>query len=342
MRKGPPPGGLDPVAVRGTLLDLISGFLRTQAVAVAAELRIADRVGAEPVAVEQLARDVEVDPDALYRVLRLLAGLGVFAEAAPRRFVATPLSDGLRDDAPLSVRHIARLYGSDAYRAGGGLLQAVRSGEPVAADVFGMGFFDHLAADGRAAERFNLAMAGGAPARAAAALAHPWDGVGVVVDVGGGTGGLLAAVLRAHPHLEGVVFDLPHVVPAARQVLEDAGVAARGRVAGGDFFADPIPAGDVHVLAQILHDWADPEALAILRACRASLAPGGRLLVLEQVVPDQPGPSFATALDLLMLVLLGGRERSAAEWRTLLRRGGFELVRITPAAGTNLLEAAAV
>jgi SAM-dependent methyltransferase len=340
VRTHPPPGGLDPVAVRTTLLELTSGFLRTQAIAVAAELGIADRVGAEPVAVEELARDVEADPDALYRVLRLLAGVGVFAEAQPRRFVATALSDGLRDDAPLSARHIARLFGTDAYRAGSELLQAVRSGEPVAADVFGMGFFEHLAADGQAAERFDLAMAGGAPARAAAALAHPWDGVGTVVDVGGGTGGLLAAVLRAHPHLQGIVFDLPHVVPRARRVLEDAGVAGRGRAAGGDFFTDPIPAADVHVLAQILHDWADPEALAILRACRASLAPGGRLLVLEQVVPDEPGPSFATTLDLLMLVLLGGRERSADEWRTLLRLGGFDLVRITPAAGTNLIEAA--
>jgi SAM-dependent methyltransferase len=164
----------------------------------------------------------------------------------------------------------------------------------------------------------------------------------VVVDVGGGTGGLLAAVLRAHPHLRGIVFDLPHVVPAAQRVLEDAGVAGRGRATGGDFFTDPVPAADVHVLAQILHDWPDREALAILRACRASLAPGGRLLVLEQVVPDEPGPSFAATLDLLMLVLLGGRERSAAEWEALLRGGGFGLVRITPAPGTNLIEAAPV
>ena len=329
-------------ATRGQLLELISGFLRTQAVAVAAELGIADLVGAEPVPVDELARRAGADPDALYRVLRLLAGAGVFAEAAPRAFVGTALSDGLRDGAPLSARHIARLFGSDAYRAGGELLQAVRSGKPAAADVFGMGFFDHLAAHPDAAERFDLAMAGGAPARAAAALGHPWDGVGVVVDVGGGTGGLLAAVLRAHPHLEGVVFDLPLVATAARRVLEDAGLAGRGRAVGGDVFADPIPAADVCVLAQILHDWADPEALAILRACRAAIAPGGRLLVLEQVVPDEPGPSFAATLDLLMLVLLGGRERSAGEWRTLLRAGGFELLRIVPAAGTNRIEAAPV
>ena len=330
----------DPATVRGQLQDLISGFLRTQAVAVVAELGVADLVGDEPVGVDELARRVGADPDALFRVLRLLAGAGVFAARPGRAFVRTPLSDGLRSDAPLSARHLARLFGTDGYRAAGELLRAVRTGGPVAEDVFGMAFFEHLARDAAAGERFNLAMAGGAAARAAAALAHPWHDVGVVADIGGGTGGLLSVVLEAHPHLRGIVFDLPHVVPAARRALDEAGLAGRCRVVGGSFLEDPLPAADVLVLAQILHDWPDPEAVAILRACRAALAPGGRLLVLEQVVADGDGPGFPAALDLLMLVLLGGRERSGEEWRALLAAGGFALVRITPARGTNLLEAA--
>lgn len=334
------PADVDPVAVRGQLAELISGFLRTQAVAVVAELGVADLVGDEPVAVTELARRVGADPDALYRVLRLLASAGVFSEAAPGAFVRTPLSDGLRADAPHSIRHLARLFGSDAYRAGGGMLDAVRTGEPVARDVFGMPFFDHLAHDPDAADRFNRAMAGGAGARAAAALLHDWRAVSVVADIGGGTGGLLSAVLREHPHLRGVLFDLPHVAAAARPAIDEADLGDRCQVVGGDLFADPVPAADVHVLAQILHDWADPEAVAILRACRRSLAPGGRLLLVEQVVPDGDEPGFAKSLDLLMLVLLGGRERSAAQWRALLRDGGFELVQITPARGTCLIAAA--
>ncbi len=330
---------VDAVAIRGRLHELLGGFLRTQAVAVVAELGIADLVGDAPVPVEELAGRAGADPDALYRVLRLLAAYGVFAEAAPRAFVRTALSDGLREDAPLSIRHLARLFGSDAYRAAGGMLRAARTGAPVAADVFGTSFFEHLTRDAEAAERFNRAMAGGAAARAAAALEHAWQDAGVVADIGGGTGALLAAVLRAHPRLEGVVFDLPHVAAAAREALEEAGVADRCRIVAGDFFADVLPAADVHVLAQILHDWDDPEALKILRASRRSLAQDGRLLLVEQVVPDGPGPSFSKSLDLLMLVLLGGRERTAPEWRRLLHGGGFEVVRTTPAHGTHLIEA---
>ena len=327
------------VATRATLMDLLAGFLRTQAIGVAAHLGVADVVGDDPIGVDELAARVGADAGSLYRVLRLLASLGIFSEAAPRAFVRTPLSDGLRGDAALSARHAAMFWAGDAYRSGAGMLDAVRTGEPVAGQVFGMPFFDHLAQDPEASATFNRAMAGGAPARAAAALEHAWADRATVADIGGGDGSLLRTLLAAHPHLRGVVFDLPHVVAEAERATAAAGLADRLAATGGDFLADPLPAADVHILAQILHDWDDERAVEILRASRAALGDGGRLLVIEQVVAAGDERGFAKELDLLMLVLLGGRERSEDEWAALLSAGGFRLASITPAAGTCLIEA---
>jgi O-methyltransferase len=203
-----------------------------------------------------------------------------------------------------------------------------------------MPFFAHLASDSGHSDVFNRAMASGAPARASTARGYDWSGVSVVADIGGGNGSLLGAVLDAQAHLRGVVFDLPHVVADARPVIEGAGLSDRCEMVGGDFFTDPLPSADVYVLAHILHDWDDERAVAILRNCRHSIGERGRLLVMEQVVPEGDEPSYAKLLDLIMLVLLGGRERTEAEWRGLLREGGFELANITPGAATSLIEAA--
>ncbi len=332
---------VDP-AVRLQLLDLLAGFLHTQALHTVAVLGVADIVGDEPVRVEKLAAQVQADPSALHRVLRVLASSGVFSEAAPGAFVSTPLSDGLRTDAPLSVRHMAMFQGSDTYLAAGQMLRAVQTGEPTAEMVFGRSFFEHLASHPDRNACFNQAMGGGAGARAAAARDFDWSRVSVVADIGGGNGSVLAGVLGAHEHLSGVVFDQPHVVTAAQPIIEAAGLTARCAVAGGDFFTDALPAADVYVMAQILHDWDDERSLTILRNCHRSIAPDGRLLLLEQVMPDGDTPSYAKLLDLIMLVLLGGKERTESEWRALLAEGGFELREITPRPGTNLIEAAPV
>jgi hypothetical protein len=330
------------VAERAALRDVLGGFLRTQAIAVAAELGVADVVGDRPIAVDELASRVGAHGPSLYRLLRLLASLGIFAETEPRAFVRTSLSDGLRSDAALSVRHFAMLFAGDAYLAAGHMLDAICTGAPVAEQVFGRPFFEHLAEDPAAGETFTRAMGGGAGARASAALRHTWTDHATVVDIGGGDGSLLIGLLGAHRHLRGIVFDMPHVAGAARAVIDTAGLSGRCEVVSGDFFADRIPPADVHVLSQILHDWDDQRAGEILRNSRASISSAGRLLVIEQVVPDGDGPSFSKELDLLMLVLLGGKERSEQEWRTLLKTGGFQLTAITPAAGTNLIEAAPV
>ena len=327
------------VATRAALAELLGGYMRTQAIAVVAHLGVADAVGDEPVGIDELAARAGADAPTLYRVLRLLASHGIFAEAAPRAFVRTRLSDGLRSDARLSARHTAMFWASEPYRVAGELLAVVRTGEPAAERVLGMPFFDHLAEDPAASDTFNRAMAGGAGARATAALEHDWAGHATVADIGGGDGSLLRVLLAAHPHLRGVVFDLPHVAAEAERAFAAAGLGGRATAVGGDFFADAVPPADVHVLAQILHDWDDDRAIAILRGSRAALAGHGRLLVIELIVPDGDDPSFAKELDLLILTLVGGRERSEPEWRALLRAGGFDLVSITPVAGTNLLEA---
>jgi hypothetical protein len=328
------------VAVRFQLLDVLGGFLRTQALYTAASLGVADIVGDEPVPVEVLADRVGADASALHRVLRLLASSGVFSEVSPGDFVSTPLSDALREDWPASVRHMAMFQGSDTYVAAGEMLRSVRTGEPAAETVFGTPFFEHLARDAERSDVFNRAMGGGAAARAAAALQHDWSSASVVADIGGGNGSLLSAVLDTQPHLRGVVFDLPHVVAEARPLIEAAGLGERCETVGGDFFADVLPSADVHILAQILHDWDDERAVAILRNCRGSIAEDGRLLVVEQVLPEGDEPSYAKLLDLIMLVLLGGKERTESEWRALLEQGGFELLGTATGPATSLIEAA--
>lgn len=326
-------------AVRAELLDVLGGFLRTQAIATVAKLGVPDLVGDEPVPVSQLASRSGADTCALHRVMRLLASAGIFSETSPGRFIATPLSDGLKDDRPGTVRYLALQQGGPAYRATGEMLEAVQTGKPVAQRLFGMPFFDYLAADPDASEVFNRAMADGASGPGAA-LGYDWGNAVSVADIGGGNGTLLAAVLAAHPHLRGIVLDLPHVVAEAPPVLDQAGVADRCETLGADFFADDLPPADTYVLARILHDWDDEQAVAILRNCRRSIAENGRMLIVEQVIPEGNEPTYAKLVDLIMLTLVGGKERNQAEWRSLLADGGFELVGITGDPATSLLEAA--
>ncbi len=182
-------------------------------------------------------------------------------------------------------------------------------------------------------------MAAGTRARVEALLGFDWTAHKCVADIGGGSGTAIAAVLSANPHLHGMVFDLPSVVEEAHQTLHGAGVAERCEVVGGDFFSDPLPPADAYVLAQILHDWDDDRAGAILRNCRGSIADGGRLLVVDGVVPPGSEPGFLKHMDLHMLVLIGGKERTEREWRDLLAAQAFEIARITTAGPANLIEA---
>ena len=228
------------------------------------------------------------------------------------------------------------MLGSWMYRAWGEATHSFVTGEPAFDQVFGGRFFEYLAEHPDESNVFDLSMAAGAQGRAATLVDHDWSGVERVADIGGGNGAALAIILSSHPHLRGVLFDLPTVVEAADDVLRAAGVRDRCDVVAGDFFTDPLPPADAYVLSQILHDWDDERAGAILRNCRRTISDDGRMLLVERVVPDGPEPSFSKLIDLHMLILVGGKERTAAEWRELLAAERFDLRGITE---SGLIEA---
>jgi SAM-dependent methyltransferase len=319
--------GVPPSAV---MLRFITGYWVSQAVGVVALLRVADQLSGGPRSAEELARDVDADPHALYRVLRFLASLGVFSEPAPGSFGLTPLGETLRADSPESVRNFAITETAPGHwLPWGRLYDSVRTGEPMAARTLGMGLFDWYARNPDEARYFSAAM-GNLAALTASELVRLYDfsAVRTVADIGGAHGVLLRAVLQANPAARGILLDLPHVIATAGDAIAAAGLSERCELVSGDFF-EAVPAGaDLHLLKQIVHDWDDEQATRLLRNCHRALAPGGKLLLVEMVVPADNRPSSAQGMDLNMLVLLGGRERTEEEFARLLDGAGFRLERV--------------
>jgi hypothetical protein len=331
-------------AARMTLRRLINGFQISQAIHVAATLGIADLLADGPRTSDDLARETETDPAALYRLLRALAAAGVFSEEEGRRFALTEVGDGLRSDAPGSLGGWATYFvGPASWQAWGALQHSVRTGENAFRHVHGADAWTWRTERPEESALFDRAMmtATGIMNRALI-QSYDFGRFGTVVDVGGGNGALLAALLASYPTLRGVLFDLPHVVAGADEVLRDAGVADRCSVVGGSFFDGGIPEnGDAYVLKAIVHDWEDPESQAILRKCRASMADDSVLLLIERIL-GPPNEDLQTKLiDLNMLVHPGGRERTREEYASLLEAAGFELVgTTTPPAGFSVIEGA--
>ena len=317
----------------------IMGYITSQAIFAMSTLGLADLLGDEPAAAVDLAAAAGADADALQRFLRVLAAEGLFVESPPGTFALTPMGGLLRSDVPGSLRHFCSLMAGEAYTAWSGAAHSLRTGGPAFDAVFGQPYFEWLAEHPAASARFDRAQAGLVVLRLRPLLNRDWTGVRTVVDVGAGNGQLLTSLLAEWTHLRGVLFDLPHVVAGAAHVLREAGLAARCRCVGGDFFRDMPTGGDVYVLAQILHDWDDDHAVAILRQCRGAMDADGRLLILEHVVHEDGQPHPAKMLDLHMLVMLGGRERTETAWRELLARGGFAAVDISHSARSSLIEA---
>jgi hypothetical protein len=313
----------------GRILGLVAGFGIFQALHVAAALGIADAIGEGACPAEAVAAQVGAEPQVLYRLLRALVSVGVFAEDAPGSFRNTPASALLRRDAPGSLRSFALLTGSkECWDAWSELGHSVRTGQPSFDHIFGMPLFEYLAQNSGTARIFDEAMAARSAAEIKALLgAYDFSGAGHVVDVGGGNGALLAAILDRYPQLEGTVFDLPHVVDPARQ---SHGRQPRLHFAGGSFFTDVPVRGDTYILKKVIHDWPDERARQILERCRAAMAPGARLLLIESVVPPGTPPTFLAFLDLWMLVFAGGRERTEREFRSLLQSAGLSLIKVVP------------
>jgi O-methyltransferase domain/Dimerisation domain len=314
------------------LRQLSTGFWITKAIAVAAELGIADHLKAGPKTVGELAQAVGAHPGSLYRLLRGIASVGVFAEEGQGRFTLTPLAALLLTDTPQSWRAAAIMNGAPwVWQPWGDLLHSVKTGNPAFDHVFGMEFDAYLTRHGGAADTFQAFMdvATGEEALAVAPV-YDFSGLSRVVDVGGGRGALLGTILRANPYVRGVLFEAPHVIATARAALEAQGVADRCELVAGDFF-EALPAGgDAYLLKWILVSWDDERAITILQNCRRAMSANGRLLVVERIIPPGNEPFYGKLADLNLLVLYRGRHRTEAEYRGLFARAGFELSRIIP------------
>jgi C-methyltransferase len=331
------------VPAPAAMSELIVGQWVSQAVSAAAQLGIADALAAGPLPLDELAGRLQVDPKALGRLLRALMSRGVFRQLRDGRYALTPLADTLRADAPVSVRGLARFLGSREHRDMWSLLDgAVRTGQPVIRAVHGMDAFGFLAENAEYAAIFNDAMTALSELAAASVVTtYDFTRFNVAVDVGGGHGRLLSAILSANPGLRGVLYDLPDVVTGAPAVLEAAGVADRVRVAGGSFFTDRLPAdGDAYILKNVIHDWGDDTSEAILANIAADAPPTATLLLVEQVIPDHDREFTGKWSDLEMMVMGDGQERTAAQYRKLLQKSGFRVNRIIATASPfSIIEA---
>jgi predicted O-methyltransferase YrrM len=314
------------------LYALITGQWVTASLHTVAVLGIADLLGEGPRSAQDIAHATRMNPDALRRLLRALAAQGVFAEQEDGRFAQTELSAFLRSDSAPSLRSILLMYGSEAWwQPWGQMLHSIRTGETAFSKVHGVELFEYMKRETQFAAIFNQAMTEGSTRFADELVAaYDFSAFGIIVDVGGGQGWLLSAILRATPAARGILVDLPHVLETARALVEERGVANRCELVGGSFFESVPAGGDAYVLKWILHDWDDADATRILRAIRAAMPRAGRLIVFDRVLPERikagdPVSQSGTLMDLNMLVNVTGCERTEAQFRQLLAAGGFTL-----------------
>jgi hypothetical protein len=323
------------------LLSLINGFQITQAICVASTLRVADHLkdGARPV--DELAALTRSHPDSLYRLLRALAAVGVFQENEGRTFALTPMGNCLRTDSTTSIGAWAEVVGSPYFwQAWGHLLHSVQTGENAFKHLNGIDVWQFRAEHPEYGAAFDRAMSEHSRGSAEAVMrAYDFSSLDHIVDVGGGQGLMLSAILHAHPHLRGTLFDQPNVVTRAKDILAARGVIERCNIESGSFF-DTVPdGGDAYLMRVVIHDWEDDEAIAILKVCRRAMGQTAKLLLIERLVapPNElPATKFS---DLNMLVSPGGRERTREEFSDLFAKSGFELTTVFPAGMHNIIEA---
>jgi ubiquinone/menaquinone biosynthesis C-methylase UbiE len=310
---------------------MLTGYWISQALYVAAKLGIADQLTKGSRSADDLAQATKTHALSLYRLLRALASVGVFADDGRGRFSLTPLAECLRSDVPGSQRALAIMTGEEHYRAWGELLYSVQTGKTAFDKLYGMPVFDFLSKNPEQAEVFDAAMVG-VHGRETAAMTDAYDfsGIAVLADIGGGNGSLLTTVLKKYPAMRGILYDLPGVTERAKANLRATGLADRCTVIGGNFF-ESVPVGaDAYLMRHIIHDWDDEKATKILHNVHRAIGKEGRLLVVEGVIPPGNDPSFGKLLDLTMLVIPGGKERTKEEYRKLYEAGGFHLTRIVP------------
>ena len=333
------------VPPQAAMMDLIMGAWAAQAIATAAELGVADALAKRPLSVDELAAAVDADPDALGRLLRALITRGIFRQHPDGRYGLTPLADTLRSDADVSMAAMARWVGSPQHREHWShFANAVRTGRAVIPELRGKPAFEYLADEPELAEIFNDAMTSASVLSIApVTAAYDFSPYATIVDVGGGHGRLLAAILAATPAARGVLFDLPQVVAGASTVLHEHHAHDRVRIVEGSFFERVPNGGDAYVLKHIIHDWPDDDAVHILRNVRTAADAGKRIMLVECVIPKHDRDFLGKWLDLEMLIGAGARERTATEYGQLLNRAGFQMTRVVETASPfRIVEATAI
>lgn len=336
QRSAPPPA---------VMMELILNAWVAQAIASAADLGVADALADGPLSGEQLAGRVGADADALGRLLRALIGVGVFRQRSDGRYALTPLAETLRTDAPVSMAGMARWVGSPQHREHWShLTDAIRTGNAVVPELRGKPAFEYLTEEAELGGIFNSAMTNVSEfANVPLTAAYDFNAFDTIVDVGGGHGRLLAAILETAPKARGVLFDLPEVVAGAPELLRKYGVDDRVRIEEGSFFDFAPKGGDAYVLKNVIHDWPEDDAVRILKNVRSAARAGTRLLLCEFVIPEHDRDFHGKWVDIEMLVVAGARERTADEYRRLFGKAGFRLNRVVETVSPlSILEATAV
>ena len=339
----------DHTEVVGSFFELLGTSWVAHALYATAVLGVPDALGDELLPAAAVAASVGADPVAVERLLRALVTIGLVEQGSDGGYALTPLGSLLRSDTEASLRNPVLLGGSPgSMRAWGQLAECIRTGSTAAKLLEGIDEpFAPIADDSPEQRVFDSAMAEGTRQMAGAiARSYDFSGIDTIVDVGGGYGALLPPILHEYPQLRGVVFDRPHCRAGAEALVKGAGLADRCTFVGGDFFTDDYPAADAYVLKSVIHDWDDSHSLRLLRRCRAHMAPGTRLLIVEVVVPDRLEQTAAHRrmvwADLRMLVSTGGRERSYRDYERLLDQAGLWLAGVTPTgAALDVIEAVA-
>jgi hypothetical protein len=330
---------------RQHVMQIATGYVLSACLGAVVKLRVAEQLKDGPRPVADLAAATKTNEDALYRVLRALASVGIFRETAPRTFALTPPAAELVRTGDGSFCDLME-WATDAFhfKVHGEILHSLRTGQPAVEKATGMGAFDYLKSDPAEGEVFNRAMtAMSAMAIPPVLEAYDFSGIGTLVDVAGGHGYVLAAILKKYPKLQGVLFEMAHVVEGGVARMELEGLKDRCRFASGDFFQSVPEGGDAYLMKHIIHDWPDADAITILKNCRAAAKPPSKCLLLEFVLSEDNEPGFGKFLDIEMLLLPGGRERTEREFAELFRQSGWKLNRVvTTKSPICVIEALAV
>ena len=317
------------------MLQIISGFWISRAVYVIGKLGIPDLLQTGPKTAAELASATNTHAPSLFRILRALVSVGVLNSSDGERFAQTPLSETLVTDAPGSLRWFAiSELGQEHYPAWGNVMHSVKTGEIAFDNFFGVDIWKYFQQNPEDAAVFNNSMSNvTAAANEAITSLYDFSQFGTLVDVGGGHGGLITSILKQNPEVKGVLFDAPEVIEGARPKIEAAGLADRLETVAGNFFQSVPAGGDAYIMKWIIHDWDDEKSNTILSNCRSQMPANGKLILVDSVVPETNEPHFSKFIDLNMLVMTGGKERTEKEFQELLAAAGFRLLRVIP---TNL------